>query len=363
MCCRTAFRGRGELPNHLPEIRPTGSTWNIISGSFASLDGSGISGYQSGSNGAAVIDTGINDFDLSARIKTGSGGEEIGVILRGAAGLGTYIRASLNSGTDQAKLTIYGSGAGVLSGTIPLEDETFYTIRALGWGKTIRLYVDGIYACGNDGNASPGTCAGLSTLQGSARTVLGLDPGGTINKHEWKRITLIGDSITAANPGWVSPMAQSYHEGLTKPFNHAYPGARAGESDFSNQIDETHPNDNMDFTIILLGTNDSSDFTQNYKAQLIHLWSLWPGKPIYALGILNRSPDNTRDTVNGWIASAVAQAQAEGVEVTYWNTDGWIDAMTDTSDGIHPNEGGECEGGELRCWRDYREGEEHCLGE
>lgn len=57
-----------------------------------------------------------------------------------------------------------------------------------------------------------------------------------------------------------------------------------------------------------------------------------PKAIIYAIGILPRADpgDNSRDEKNVRIAAAASAAS-----VTYWDTDGWIDPVTDTDDGLH----------------------------
>lgn len=332
------FTGLGPFASHVPDVAPAGSGWSILSGSFSDLNGSDILNYSSGTNARAIIDTGLNDFDLTARFRViDAAQDEIVVIVRGNASLSSYIRPYLNSYADRVQFTVYGGGGGAF-GSYPLTNNTYYTLRVLGWGKTIRMYVEGNYVAGSDANTTPGTYVGLSKLQATSGPIWDWVRVERIDQTEWKRITFIGDSITAANPGWFSPLCTSYHNGLTKPNNHAFPGAKAGGTDFANQVTSTvTEKDSMDFTLILIGTNDGSDFTANYIAQLINLWNTWPGRPIYVLGILNRNPDNNRKVFNGYILSAVASAQASGVNVTYWITDGWIDPLIDTNDGLHPN--------------------------
>ncbi len=86
-----SFAGTGALANHLPEIRPAGSSWTILSGSFADLDGSGILSYSGGASGETIS-------GASGEAIGGASGETgLGEASAGAAGRRRSTRASTTS--------------------------------------------------------------------------------------------------------------------------------------------------------------------------------------------------------------------------------------------------------------------------
>jgi lysophospholipase L1-like esterase len=124
--------------------------------------------------------------------------------------------------------------------------------------------------------------------------------------------------------------------------NHAVSGAwittQAGGSDMDEQTVAAE-NDNADVIFILLGTNGDTYVIQaEYEENLEELKTSNPNAVIYGIGILPRADptDNGRSTKNPLIEAACSSAG-----VTYWNTDGWIDPATDTTDGLHPTEAGQ----------------------
>jgi len=89
-----------------------------------------------------------------------------------------------------------------------------------------------------------------------------------------------------------------------------------------------------DQAFFLIGTNDtdSSDtFRSIYEGQVNALKTSNPVAAIYLLGVLPKTTEGNRATLNGMISTVATNTGA-----TYINTDGWIDPATDTSDGIHP---------------------------
>jgi lysophospholipase L1-like esterase len=89
--------------------------------------------------------------------------------------------------------------------------------------------------------------------------------------------------------------------------------------------------------IVEFGTNDADDagLTAKYQANLEALKLSNPTAVIIGMGILPRTSHANRDANNPRIETACA-----GAGVTYWNTDGWIDPATETSDGTHPTDAG-----------------------
>lgn len=156
--------------------------------------------------------------------------------------------------------------------------------------------------------------------------------------HKFVTFSVMGDSISSEDSSWHGIAAAKHNNGYCYPLKHANIGAQvAAQMDYYTELSTA---DNADFTIILLGTNDGTNFTAEYQENLQELWGALH-KPIYAMGVLPKTNTSGRATQNGYIEAAVASAQAAGVNVTYWNTDSWIDPATETSDGLHPTSAGD----------------------
>lgn len=158
-------------------------------------------------------------------------------------------------------------------------------------------------------------------------------------------VTVLGDSISvqdAVIDRWPDTIAADYNDGRVSLINHAVSGAwittQAGGSDMDEQT-AAAASDAADIIIILLGTNgDSYAVGDEYLENLNELKTSNPNATIYGCGILPRADptDNGRSIKNPLIAAACSSAG-----VTYWDTDGWIDPATDTTDGLHPTEAGQ----------------------
>jgi lysophospholipase L1-like esterase len=154
----------------------------------------------------------------------------------------------------------------------------------------------------------------------------------------FETFSVLGDSISNDVEEWPGIASASHNNGYCLVYNHAVPGAQVNYHIWSQA--ENAAAANPAYAIIALGTNDGSSIHINYEDGLNYLWGLIH-KPIYAMGVLPKDPAGNRSDRNVEIENAVNDAQAAGVNVTYWNTDGWIDPATDTSDGLHPNTAGQ----------------------
>jgi lysophospholipase L1-like esterase len=160
------------------------------------------------------------------------------------------------------------------------------------------------------------------------------------------RLTVLGDSISAAATGWPYLVINS---SSTYKFN-VLNNRAVGNTTILN--DGTHPylatqvtaaaSDDADAIIIEAGTNqtdadDMEAIQAEVETQIAALKVSNPRAVIYYMNILPRDPGAPKTNLRAAIAAACA---AE--DVTCWDTytDPWIDWETDTSDGLHPNAAG-----------------------
>jgi hypothetical protein len=138
------FDGSGALTAHVPDICPAGSSWAILAGAFADLAGTGLLNYTSGTNARAVINAGVTDLELTGRVKMNdTGSDQLGFLLRCAADASSYVWAYGSSAADNASFYVIGGGGGGINGSIVLNHNQYYTVRAACYGKTMRLWIDG----------------------------------------------------------------------------------------------------------------------------------------------------------------------------------------------------------------------------
>lgn len=98
--------------------------------------------------------------------------------------------------------------------------------------------------------------------------------------------------------------------------------------------------DNPYMVIILIGVNDPYDtfFPIEYQRNIQLIKQYHSFANIVVMGILqyNRPTENYyRNEKNAWIQSVCSLEN-----ILYLNTDGWINPVTDTSDGVHANSAG-----------------------
>lgn len=356
-----SFDGLGPLTSHIPTECPIGSSWAIINGTFGDLGGS-VLPYISGNYGIALIDIGSDNFELTWRSKYLAGGwmEHGGIALRSNAIGNDYYAIDMMYNPVAGKASIYGvpghqvvfdpvnqsnnGGSHYFSGI----DGQSYVWTVLMYGGDYAVYDNNrnLMLRAFDATKTGQYYIGPFNMQGGYQTnwdYIQVKPSNT--DFPWKSFSLSGDSISNTTyTQWSGLVVAKYtgvarYQGLWLAKNHAVSGSTI-QYHMAGQITSCI-SDNADFTIIALGTNDgATDDQAIYYGQLIRLWNAL-GKPIYCMGVLPKTVDNTRDVQNGWISGAVNQAIAAGVDVTYWNTDGWIDPVTETTDGLHPTDEGQ----------------------
>jgi lysophospholipase L1-like esterase len=342
------FDGTGALTSHTPDIYPAGSAWAILNGTFGNLSG-GFLPYTSGTFGKSTINCGLSDFELTWRSKffSSAGSKASGVQLRGTgAAIGYVIGIYRSVGIDYIQWDIPGSAIIHSSQTgignsriLTLVDGNYYTWKLMIKGQHVRLWDE----------------AGVLMLAASAAAKLTDTYVGTYNEQpvgNWDFIqvnpiterfitfSVCGDSISNDTGEWPFIVGANYNNGYSYPINHAVSGSGI-IGQMAGQVAQCIT-DNADFTIIALGTNDgiNPNMQTTYQTQLQTLWNALH-KPIYACGVFPKTSTAERTTQNGYITAAIAVAQAAGVNVTYWNTNGWIEVGTDTADGLHPNSSGQ----------------------
>jgi GDSL-like Lipase/Acylhydrolase family len=339
--------GSGAITDHTPDLAPVGSSWAIGAGTFGDLSGGIFS--SSSTNARVVIDCGLADYELRWRSKFTDAKASIssGVCFRCNSDASQRYTAGL--GDDSGEHHVYWN---LPNSFIVCDDQTvawsnpetlvngeYYTWKVLVKGNSVRLYdVDGTLKMAAEGAAYPtNTYVGFYTEQ-NAGTWDWIDVRPISATFEY--ISIMGDSISDGAGEWPYLVAVNRKNGYCQLKNHAQSGSTI-MAQMDGQTDASEA-DNANFTMIALGTNDGDNVAVHaeYEENLLELWGTLH-KPIYAMGILPISGDQTaRDNNNTRISAAVADAVSAGANVTYWNTDGWIDPATDTGDGLHPNAAG-----------------------
>jgi hypothetical protein len=338
------FTGSGALTDHTPEICPAGASWSIKAGAWGNLS-SGILPYVSGTYGKAVIDCGLSDCEIRFRLRVLNYAANSEVIFRASSSAGEFYKIGVQKdglGGVQVFHNVIGWVTGTVKtvpGAVPGDWLTFHAILK---GRHFAMYDESgeLYFVSVNAGYLSNTYVGCAVEQ----------PYGSWDfievkplYHKWRSFSVMGDSISNETSEWPGLVAGAMNYGRMYLCNHAV----SGSSIASNMDGQTTQcvADNADFTIIALGTNDGTitDITPEYQENLLELWNALH-KPIYCCGIFPRvgSPE-ARILNNTRIAAAVANAVAAGANVTYWDTDGWIDptAGVDTSDGLHPNGSGQ----------------------
>jgi len=343
------FTGTGALTAHTPDICPAGSSWAIINGTFANLSG-GYLPYTTGANGKALINCGLDEFEIRWKSKhfTSAGSYASGVMFRSNNlgnsfyAIGTQCISTVSSiyFNVPGQIILWPGQTNGNTWTQTLVNNTYYEWRAWIKGGICRVY-----------NATGALVLAAASAVKTGQYFVGPfceQPFGNWDFIEVKPVTrrlinfsVMGDSISNDPGEWPNNFAAKHNNGYCYPTNHAVAGSTVW-SQMDTQTDQCELDTTADFTIVALGTNDNeaNNIQAKYQANLEELYGT-RGKPIYCMGILNKTDETYRATNNTRIAAAVAAAVANGVNATYWNTDGWIDPATDTSDGLHPNAAGQ----------------------
>jgi len=148
-----------------------------------------------------------------------------------------------------------------------------------------------------------------------------------------KNVTVIGDSIAAAEDGWAYLLDAYGNKDIYEVKNHAVSGAAILDGMDAQVV--ASASDNADIIILALGTNDIGGdvgaATTEVEENIIELKTSNPNATLYYMNVLDRDADN--ETA---IRAAIVTA-CTNQSITCWDTDGWIDPATDTDDGLHPN--------------------------
>lgn len=345
------FGGSGTLAAHTPDRAPAGAAWSVVSGAFNNLSG----GYASSStvSSVATINVGQSDYIIRCRAK---------VFNTTWYGSGIYYRITSGLSGNSAYL-YYDAGRSVLKVSdasclswglaeqiagniyqIPVTAGGYFNINIVVRGTTFMRVID------DNGTPMLGTVKPAN----STNTYIGLCCAQANGNWDWIKVepinglpaikgwSLCGDSISDDASEWPGQFTIWYNDHWGEYYNHAVSGSTI-LSQMAYQAGQCVA-DKGEFTIVALGTNDSPTLSrQTIYHDALH--TLWNGlhKPIYCMGVLPKDPSGNRDFVNGYIQSAVADAAGDGVNCTYWNTDGWIDPTigVDTTDGLHPNGSGQ----------------------
>lgn len=337
------FTGSGALTAHQPD---RGGPWAILNGTFANLSGGVLTyGVPSFNHGCAVAPCGYSDVEISATVNV-LNALNVGIVLRSNAAGTNHLLAVFGGSPSKADLYEYTdlttsvnrldlAAAAVTAGS--------HVMTVYAYQEIIRLLCDGtLVGTRSLTSLQANTYHGVGTWLGAVVTWdnLLVVPAG----RGWQRIAVIGDSISActdtstdASTNWPALVCRYYNGARCYLINHAV----AGQSVMANMDAQTAAaaSDGANIIITQLGTNDATTddtLRAEYEENLLELKASNPHARIYAMGILPCNPENNRTTKNTRIATAAANAG-----VTYWNTDGWIDPATDTSDGLHPTAAGQ----------------------
>ena len=324
------------LNGRKPLLAPTGATWRVIAGEWGACANS-YAVHGAGQHSLAVIDCGLVDFEMAWRQFT-TVGKHYGVAWRKAAdGTGghTVFFGVSTPGVHPAGATIYVktymSDPSFVSGT-----EHTFLLRVRGIHA--RLYVDGVlwYDMNQCAPAVEGnTYVGFYTYhEGEAIKWDSLAVVPFPGSQEYK-ITVLGDSEMEAKPDSVYntfPYLVATRD-TSGRFSHVAANHALGGQQIEYWLATEVPaaaNDDADLILSLIGCLDryDPDIAGDYEAGLLALSASNPRAEIFCLGVLNTTrPDIAaqRATLNANIQTAVSNAATAGVNVTYVDTDDWID--------------------------------------
>jgi hypothetical protein len=163
--------------------------------------------------------------------------------------------------------------------------------------------------------------------------------------HSFKKLTVIGDSITAASPSFADMLAKMYNKSDVTLKKHSLVGAHIMTN--LDALVVAAENDNADIIIVEMGINNDeasgeaaiqAKLESNYatlkasnpRARIYHMFL-----PGYT-GILVDSPEDVRPNT---VAAIAAACTAQGVTNMDTRSTPWI-LGNDTSDGWHPTTSG-----------------------
>lgn len=342
------FSGTGPLTAHTPDIAPPGASYTLIAGTFADLS-SGYLTYGTGTYGRAVIDSSLADCEIRFRIKhfnvTSQGSS---ILFRGDSAGTDFYEAGSWASAGVSYITCGVPGAvplppsnAVNTQSYPMTVGQYYTFRILLKGPFFRLLdpSGALLLAANLAAKLTQTYIGPRVQQAyGAWDFIEVKPFTTRLQY----FGVCGDSISNDATEWPGLVSVYHNNGMCYPNNYAASGSQVAYhlSTQAASVVAANPN----YTFIAMGTNDgwpSAGFQDTYYNGLMVLQNGLPGKPIYALSVFPKTSDSDRAGKNAAIEAAVASAVSAGANAAYWNTDGWFDPATDTSDGLHPNAAGQ----------------------
>lgn len=330
------FTVTGALNTRVPQV---GNTWSVKVGTWNNVAAGAVS-IQAGSHSAAISECGAADVDIEATLNV-LAAVNTAIIVRSNSDASNRIALILNSDNDACYFYRYDSLSGVGQFTnmsavgTPSFDAGVHAVKVYMYGTSYRLFVDDVlthvmtYA-----SYLTNTYHGIGCYLAAAGNACYFNDITVRASTGWKRFATLGDSITAAGGGWQDLTRNQYNGSKMHQMNHA-----VGSQSIMTHMDAqtvAAASDDADIIIIALGTNDGDNagITAEYQENLTEIMGTNPRARVYGMGILPRT-GGARDANNPRIAAACAAAGA-----TYWNTDGWIDPATDTSDGVHPTPAG-----------------------
>lgn len=380
-------RGDGTNPGYyqvnggaLISTEVTGTTWTLVTVPFttnSSTTDFWIGFYSPAVNGGIAY---FDDVTLKAASGKGINYNEgsIAVLFQPAAatwtnGLMHYLwlinpLSKLRKDTASNSLTFENQNSGFIQATKHFYNPTRWVMATCTWSVSnnrMRLYIDGVQQ-GADitgvleytGTPSSFTLAGTGTAGQSWPDYL--DAAFVLNREMTaaealtvarmpsavKVFSILGDSIslTGATDSWPQVVCSAY------PARNMYINHSVGGQGIINNLDGqvvAAANDNADFIILTLGTNDDNagnmtTLQAKVESGITTLRASNPGATIYYFNLLPRWTDTGGATPVDKAATRTAIAAACAAQgVACWDsfTVPWI-AAGDTSDGLHPTAGG-----------------------
>ena len=333
------FTGTGAIGDHTPDIVPVGSSWVVRKNAVGVLSGGRL---LSNSNTDTVvnINAGIANWEMEARMNSGSQGQ-VCVYGRSNEGGTTKIALALSRVDGKVYFNTAAYGTDLVAANTDYWVRWYcFGSRHIVWISTDRetwTLVCNVFIT----DRLTDTYVGLGAV--TLTTTGNWDEMEVSPTTTWPRLLGLGDSTIAdTSIGWFKQLCDTY-----APREWDKNRGHSGDSITDNLPGQVTlaASDNADKIFIMMGRNSGGGTPATDEtvlaAQLSQLHTDHPNAVIYQLCLLESDPPyGTYAAEKAAIQSAVATAQAAGVPVTFWDTAGWIDPATDTSDGIHPTEAG-----------------------
>lgn len=336
------------LDERVPEIAPAGAAWSVGGGSYA-INGSGQALETGWHWGFALLDLGVSTYEVRLKAQAPLN-NDAGLCFEASAD-GTNRQFLILAPANHLYQHRRGDGETVNIYNATIAADTYYWLKVIA-GPLCRLWhsSDGetwTYLAVMPRINAAYTHVGIAnyfTGAGLYDTFLAYSSG-----TDWPRIIGIGDSIMQNTA--LYDIGSEMLDGRLIDLNHAVGGNSIADH-MAAQVTAA-ADDNGDYAIIHLGTNDGSAEGREaiYTAQIAALYASNPN--LKTIGCITRGPDLGGDSattiaVNAAIAAAVTAAATAGAPCEYWDTrvslvnpdNAWIDPATDTIDGTHLNASG-----------------------